>query len=83
MIVKQFLLVKNMKDKEHLIEGVKNTITSLFEKQNELYAGLLEAVGEINEEQESWLWDYCYNCNEESDYSEYVRNKIYGCENND
>jgi len=77
------LAIKNMKDKEHLIEGVKNTIASLFKKQDELYTGLLEAIGEISEEQESWLWDYCYNCNEESSYSEYVRNKIYGYENND
>ena len=63
---------------KQLIEGVKNTIASLSQKQDELYAGLLEAIGEISEEQESWLWDYCYNCNGDSDYSEYVRNKIYG-----
>jgi hypothetical protein len=72
-----------MKDKEHLIEGVKNTIRSLFKKQDELYAGLLEAIGEISEEQESWLWDYCYNCHEDSEYTQMVRYRIYGCENND
>ena len=71
-------------NKEELLSenNIDNLLTilrkTLSQKQDELYAGLLEAIGEISEEQESWLWDYCYNCNGDSDYSEYVRNKIYG-----
>jgi hypothetical protein len=69
-----------MKDKQLLIEEAKSAINALSQKQEELYCCLLESIGEINNTQEAWLSDYCFNCQDDSDYTQYVRDKLYGSE---
>ena len=69
-----------MKDKQLLIEEAKRAINALSQKQEELYCDLLESIGEIDDAQEAWLSDYCFNCQDDSDYTRYVRDKLYESE---
>jgi hypothetical protein len=69
-----------MKDKQLLIEEAKSAINALSQKQEELYCVLLESIGEIDYAQAAWLSDYCFNCQDDSDYTQYVRDKLYESE---
>ena len=61
------------------IEGTRAVIDQLQEQQHDIYAIL---IGETNpsEEQEQWLWEFCFNTrpNESSEYIETVERGIYG-----
>jgi hypothetical protein len=61
------------------IEGTRAVIDQLQEQQHDIYAIL---IGETNpsEEQEQWLWEFCFNTrpNDSSEYSKMVESGIYG-----
>lgn len=63
------------------IEGTRAVIEQLQQQQNGLYDSLIEEI-KPSFEQETWLWDYCFNSfpSESSEYSKMVEKGIYGCE---
>lgn len=70
-----------MKNKEKLVERARKEIQDLLKEQDKVYEQLLKDLG-INDnfgEGDDFLWDYVFNCNENSDpaYLEMSRKKIF------
>lgn len=76
-----------MKNKEKLVEAARKEIQDLHKEQDKIYAQLLKDLGIDDNfgEGDDFLWDYVFNCNENSDpaYLEMSRKKIFGIDNND
>lgn len=61
-------------DKE-LIEFVRFHISRLAILQDQAYEKLLKS---LSIEDNDFLWDYCFNCqDEDKEYIEYIRDKAY------
>lgn len=58
-----------------IVDEVRKDIKALQLKQNELYDNLTSRLGNIDELQEGWLFDYVHNCEDTSD-SEYTKQVI-------
>jgi RNAse (barnase) inhibitor barstar len=71
-----------MKNKEKIVEEARKKIQSLHKEQDKIYTQLIKDLGITNnyEEGEDFLWDYVFNCNEDSNpaYLEMSRKKIFG-----
>lgn len=69
-----------MKEYKNQIEAVRGEIQALEEEQNKQYQKLLDTVYP-SKEQESWLWDYCFNCpiqDKPDEYTLRVRKELFG-----
>lgn len=65
-----------MKDNQELIKNVRNTIQNMQKQQDIIFNTMIDVI-KPTQEQEEWLWDYCFNCGDSNeDYAEYVRNKL-------
>ena len=76
-----------MKNKEKLVEQARRDIQDLQKEQDKVYVQLLKDLGVDDNfgEGDDFLWDYVFNCNENTDpeYLEMSRKKIFGIDNND
>lgn len=63
------------KDDEELIEVVRKEIKELQEQQNTIFHQMICITRATNEEEE-WLWEYCFNCGDEGDYTKFVKGKL-------
>jgi hypothetical protein len=61
------------------IKKTRKVIKQLQQQQNDLYDKLIAEI-KPSEEQEPWLWDYCFNSypRDSSEYSKIVEGGIYG-----
>ena len=69
-----------MRQHQSKIEGTKAVIEQLQQQQNDLYDILIEEI-KPTEEQENWLWEYCFNAHPHEasvEYSMMIGEGIYG-----
>jgi hypothetical protein len=62
----------NQQQQEKL-EIARQLIIKLQKKETIIYDNLTEEIGEDND----WIFDYVFNCAEESEYTNTVRNQIF------
>ena len=76
-----------MKNKEKIVEEARKKIQYLHKEQDKIYNQLIKDLNIINnyEESEDFLWDYVFNCTEDTDsaYLEMSRKRIFGTANID
>lgn len=61
------------KDQQVKVEATKKAITKLQEAELIIYSHLIQEINEDND----WIYDYIFNCTEENEYTNTVRNKIF------
>ena len=57
-----------------VLENLKRSIQNLQLAQNNLYTIIVETLEYDND----FIHDYVFNCDDESEYTKFVREKIYG-----
>jgi hypothetical protein len=62
----------NQQQQEKL-EIARQSIIKLQKQETIIYDNLTEEIGEDND----WIFDYVFNCAEESEYTNTVRNQIF------
>jgi hypothetical protein len=62
----------NQQQQEKL-EIARQSIIKLQKEETIIYDNLTEEIGEDND----WIFDYVFNCAEESEYTNTVRNQIF------
>jgi uncharacterized circularly permuted ATP-grasp superfamily protein len=62
----------NQQQQEKL-EIARQSIIKLQKEETIIYDNLTEEIGEDND----WIFDYVFNCVEESEYTNTVRNQIF------
>jgi hypothetical protein len=55
------------------LEIARQSVIELQKQQTIIYDNLTEEIGEDND----WIFDYIFNCAEESEYTNTVRNQIF------
>lgn len=72
-------------NKEKLVEAARKKVRELTEEQDKVYAQLLKDLGIDDNfgEGDDFLWDYVFNCNEDTDsnYLKLTKEKIFGVDN--
>lgn len=68
-----------MEQHQSKIEGTRAVIEQLQQQQNDLYDRMIEEITP-SDEQETWLWDYCFNSSlpHDTEYAAMVERGIYG-----
>jgi hypothetical protein len=61
------------KDQQEKLEIARQAVIELQKQQTIIYDNLTEEIGEDND----WIFDYIFNCAEESEYTNTVRNQIF------
>lgn len=61
------------KEQQQKVETAREAISKLQEAETIIYNNLAYEVGLDDD----WLYDYIFNCREESDYSQHVRKEIF------
>jgi hypothetical protein len=62
----------NQQQQEKL-EIARQSIIKLQKEETIIYDNLTEEIGEDND----WIYDYIFNCAEENEYTNIVRNQIF------
>lgn len=57
----------------NLVEECRIKVAELMQLQNEAYDTLCEQI----EFESDWIYDYIFNCAEENEYTNTVRNQIF------
>lgn len=55
------------------LEIARQSVIELQKQQTIIYDNLTEEIGEDND----WIYDYIFNCDEENEYTNIVRNQIF------
>jgi hypothetical protein len=55
------------------LEIARQSVIELQKQQTIIYDNLTEEIGEDND----WIYDYIFNCAEENEYTNIVRNQIF------
>ena len=61
-------------ENKELVEFCRKEIIKLSKAQSAVYNQMTEIVGNDDD----YLWDYCFNCEEEDEYTQRIRKEIYG-----
>ena len=67
---------KLTEEQKKWIEAAKESLISLKDQQDCVYANLVNDLGFDND----WLFDYIFNCEDNDDYSKFVKLELYGGE---
>jgi hypothetical protein len=62
----------NQQQQEKL-EIARQAVIKLQKEEAVIYNNVTEEIGEDND----WIYDYIFNCTEENDYTNTVRNQIF------
>jgi hypothetical protein len=66
-----------MKKYEDAIETARKKITELAAQQDDVYRELVSKI-KPTEQQEEWLYDYCFNYSFDTEYAQFIKQNIYG-----
>jgi hypothetical protein len=61
------------KEQQEKLEIARQAVIELQKQQTIIYDNLTQEIGEDND----WIFDYIFNCAEESEYTNTVRNQIF------
>lgn len=69
------------KEQKEKVEVVREAVKKLQEAENLIYLNLVNEVGANDCSpiivDDDWLYDYIFNCSEENDYTNAVRERIF------
>lgn len=61
------------KEQREKIEIARQAIIKLQKEESAIYDNVTEQIGKDND----WIYDYLFNCSEENEYTNIVRNQIF------
>ena len=61
------------KEQQEKLEIARQEVIKLQKEEFAIYDNVTEQIGEDND----WIYDYLFNCSEENEYTNTVRNQIF------
>jgi hypothetical protein len=61
------------KEQQEKLETARQAVIKLQKKQSVIYDSLTDDLGQDND----WIYDYIFNCTDENEYTNTVRNQIF------
>lgn len=61
------------KEQQEKLETARQAVIKLQKEQSVIYDSLTDDLGQDND----WIYDYIFNCTDENEYTNTVRNQIF------
>lgn len=61
------------KEQQEKLEVARQAVIKLQKEETTIYDNIIEEIGEDND----WIYDYIFNCTEENEYTNIVRDQIF------